>query len=125
MQSSGKGGSGEKWAGPKDKKKRCVSELVQEAPVASLLARVRVPLHGLLTAEPTLSLQCDLSLLPSSTAPRPPGPAGKVGVWEEREEGVDGTALLLWEEREEGVDGRPASCWLTVCSAVSNLPSPQ
>ncbi|XP_029915160.1 leucine-rich repeat-containing protein 43-like [Myripristis murdjan] len=44
----------------KDKKKKCVAELVQDPPVRRTLGSVHVPLHSLLTGSQRLDVLCDL-----------------------------------------------------------------
>ncbi|CAL8254110.1 unnamed protein product [Boreogadus saida] len=85
-ESSGKGGSREKSAGSKDKKKKCGTDLVQEAPITTVLGCVHVPLHGLLTGDPTVSLRCDLGFLPTKAALRPEGPSEKDSVSKTKED---------------------------------------
>ncbi|KAK0138141.1 Leucine-rich repeat-containing protein 43 [Merluccius polli] len=70
----------------KDKKKKSVNDLVQDAPITTVLGCVHVPLQGLLKGETTgVTVRCDLGFLPTKPALRPDGPTEKVFLWDKME----------------------------------------
>ncbi|XP_035809736.2 leucine-rich repeat-containing protein 43 isoform X2 [Amphiprion ocellaris] len=87
-----KGGKGKESPGksgstkdkPKDKKKKSVPELVQDAPIRTILGSAHVPLQSLVKGGQKVNVICDLGVLHSESKVEAPQTPQKVRIWERK-----------------------------------------